>query len=385
MLKILMITSGLECGITRYTKELTSEIIKMHIKVDCVPLNPGIFRFNILRDIIRLKPDIVHIQHEIVMFDKFFGVTSFFIYLYAFLTMRKAVTTYHTVKSLENFENEIADKYRSPIRIPFAKLFIKCSFKMISLFSAQIIVLTETAKNVLKNEYKIKNVVYVPHGFFYPYGVDNDVLSTFREVLGLKFSDKMLLLFGYPFENKGYEYVIKSLPLVLKKHPEAKLVITGGIAHADPDQCLSYISKLKALAKRLMVDHSIIYTGYIHEEEVPYLISSADVAIFPFKPRQSASGAFSTVYPYKIPIIVSDIPVFDLLENRIDCIKLNVENGEELADTINLILDNPEMSNKLRENVDRRINVLSIERAAREHINIYKRNLFQAKSFTKKF
>jgi glycosyltransferase involved in cell wall biosynthesis len=367
-----MITSGLECGITRYTKELISEISKKHIKVDCVPLNPGIFRFNILRDIIRLKPDIVHIQHEIVMFDKFFGVTSFFIYLYAFLTRRKTVTTFHTVKSLENFENEIADKYRSPIRIPFAKLFIKFSFKMVSLFSAQIIVLTETAKNVLKNEYKIKNVVYIPHGFFDPCEVDNEALSKFREVLGLKSNDEMLLLFGYPFENKGYEYVIKSLPLVLKRHPEAKLVITGGIAHADPEQCITYISELKEMARRLMVELSIIFTDYIPDEDVPYLIMSADVGIFPFKSRQSASGALSTVYPYKKPIIVSDIPVFDFLEDKNDCIKVNVKNEEELAGAINLIFDNPEMSSKLRKNIDRRINVLSIERAAREHMNIYK-------------
>ena len=371
MLKILMITSGLECGITRYTKELTSEIIKTHIKVDCVPLNPGIFRFNILRDIIRLKPDIVHIQHEIVMFDKFFGVTSFFIYMYAFLTMRKAVTTFHTVKSLENFENEIADKYCSPILIPFAKLFIKFSFKMISLFSAQIIVLTETAKNVLKNEYKIKNVVYIPHGFFNIDGIDNDVLSKFREALGLKSTDKMLLLFGYPFENKGYEYVINSLPLVLKRHPEAKLVITGGIAHADPDQCLSYTSMLKALAKRLMVDYAIIFTDYIPDEDVPYLISSADVAIFPFKARQSASGAFSTVYPYKIPVIVANIPVFDFLEDKKDCIKVNVENEEELAGAVNQILDKSNLLSKVCEKLDRKMEDLSIERIAKKHVRLY--------------
>jgi len=374
MLKILIITSGFGCGVTNYTKKLIFELKKhKNIELECSELRPGFFRLYLLREIFQKKPDIIHIQHEIVMFDDFLGISSIMIYMYAIFMRKKIVTTFHTVKSLINFENEIAGKYlRYPGIVFFAKQFIKYSFKLIDHFSDRIIVLTEASKSVLEKEYKIRNVKYIFHGFFNTENVDMDDITAFRKELGIGLDEKVILLFGYPFEKKGYHHVIKSLPHVIKKHPKTKVVITGGIANADPDQTISYLTILKKLSIELGVEKHVIFTDYIPDEKVPHLIASSQLAVFPFEDRQTASGSLLTVYPYKKPLVVSDIPVMDFLDDEVDSIKVEKGNENEIASAINLIFDDPNITNKLQSNMNDRIESLSIGKMAEEHFKLYK-------------
>jgi glycosyltransferase involved in cell wall biosynthesis len=374
MLNILMITPNIRCGIDIYTENLVRELKKKaKISINSVPLKPGFFRFYVLGDIIKKKSDIVHIQHEIMTFDRFLGLTAILIFLYTFLTRRKTITTFHTVKSIANFETEIASQYRKNRFLMFlAKHFIKYSFTLVSFFSDQIIVLTKNARDVLEKEYEIRNAVYIPHGFFNPTKVNEKELYKFRASLGIGPNDKVILLFGFAYEFKGYHHVIKSLPSFLKNHPETKLVITGSVSQTDPKQCENYLSILKKMAKSLNLEHNVIFTNYIPDEEVPTLITSSDVVIFPYDPTQSASGTVSTVLPYKKPIIVSNTPAFDFLENGVDCIKVNVKEEKELASSIGLLFDNPVVSNRLRKNIERKVRDMSIENVAEEHMHIYK-------------
>jgi glycosyltransferase involved in cell wall biosynthesis len=350
MTKIFMITSGLKCGITDYTKNLISELRKFeNSEVQYYELQQGIFRFSLLSDILRSDAKIVHIQHEIVMFDRFFGLTSLFIYFYARLMRKKIITTFHSVKSLSNFENEIASRYRkNRIIISFAKIYLKILFKLTSLSSDRILVLSKSAKDVLENEYNIKNISYIFHGFFNPIESDDNTVSLLRKKLGLDSSDKIILLFGYPFENKGYHRVIESMPYVLKKHPEAKIIITGGIGLADPEQCLDYLNRLKQMSKDLKVNSSVIFTEYI------------------------PSGSVATVYSYRIPMIVSDIDAFDFLENGKDCIKIKLGNEMEIVNAINLLLGDFRLCNKFKKNMEARLETKSIKKAAEEHIQVYR-------------
>ncbi|MHA2324384.1 MAG: glycosyltransferase, partial [Promethearchaeota archaeon] len=368
------ITSGLKCGITDYTKNLISELRKFeNSEVQYYELQQGIFRFSLLSDILRSDAKIVHIQHEIVMFDRFFGLTSLFIYFYARLMRKKIITTFHSVKSLSNFENEIASRYRkNRIIISFAKIYLKILFKLTSLSSDRILVLSKSAKDVLENEYNIKNISYIFHGFFNPIESDDNTVSLLRKKLGLDSSDKIILLFGYPFENKGYHRVIESMPYVLKKHPEAKIIITGGIGLADPEQCLDYLNRLKQMSKDLKVNSSVIFTEYIPDEEVPCLLSISVIAIFPFEDRQTASGSVATVYSYRIPMIVSDIDAFDFLENGKDCIKIKLGNEMEIVNAINLLLGDFRLCNKFKKNMEARLETKSIKKAAEEHIQVYR-------------
>jgi glycosyltransferase involved in cell wall biosynthesis len=361
------------CGITDYTKNLMTELKKIeNIEINYLELKPGIFRFNLFKNFLNNGYDIIHIQHEIVMFDGYFGLTSLFIYLYIFALRKKAVTTFHTIKSLSNFKNEIASKYsKNPVVIFIAKEYLKVLFKITSIFSSKILVLSRGGECVLKKEYKIKNVRYIPHGFFNPTVIDDKKIFSVRKKLGFDFDDKIILLFGYPFEKKGYHYVLQAFPQILKSNPEAKIVITGAVGLADPGQCLNYLDRLKKISTELNVNSRVVFTGYIANAEVPCLIALSDMAIFPFEERQTASGSIATVYSYKIPIIVSDIKTFDFLENEIDCVKINIRDNESIIRAAIRLLGDPEFCEELKKNMEKKFKNMSIEKSGKELARLY--------------
>ena len=127
------------------------------------------------------------------------------------------------------------------------------------------------------------------------------------------------------------------------------------------------------MVESLNMEHNVIFTSYIPDDRVPDLITASDVVIFPYDSTWSASGAVSTVLPYKKPIIVSNIPAFNFLRNGVDCIKVNVKEEKELANSICLLFDTPEISNRLSKNIERKVKDMSIEKAVDKHILIYKR------------
>jgi glycosyltransferase involved in cell wall biosynthesis len=357
MLKLLIITSGLRCGVSDYTQKLVSELQKIRgLDIETIEVEPGFIRVKLFIEIWKKKPDIVHIQHEIVMFDRFFGLTSIPIYIYTRLLGRSVITTVHTV---------------NPVLIAFAKPYFKLLFKLTSAFSDCLLVISKGSKKVLEEEYGLKNVRYISHGFFKSVETDPEKLTEFRRQMGIKPENKVILLFGYPFEKKGYHHVIEAMPQVLKRIPEGLLIITGGLAKADPEQCRSYLERLKRMTRDLNLESNVLFTDYIPAEDLPRLIMNADVAVFPFEDRQSASGSVATVYSYKIPMVVSDIKAFDDLTDGIDCTKVSLDDKSEIAKALITLIQDKEARERLKMNMESRLKSESIDQAAKKHAELY--------------
>jgi glycosyltransferase involved in cell wall biosynthesis len=66
--------------------------------------------------------------------------------------------------------------------------------------------------------------------------------------------------------HKGVHLLIKAFGLVLKKMPDAKLIITGKPTFD------SYFSKLKKICGK-----SVIFAGFVEDKELPYYYSACDV------------------------------------------------------------------------------------------------------------
>ncbi len=109
-----------------------------------------------------------------------------------------------------------------------------------------------------------------------PMGVDIDF---FREKVcpeplphGLGKEDKIILYAGRLIELKGVDYLIKSLPEVLQKQGEAKLVIVGsGPCRND----------LVSLSERLNLQDKVIFLDAVSQEELARYYSVARVFVLP--------------------------------------------------------------------------------------------------------
>ena len=91
-----------------------------------------------------------------------------------------------------------------------------------------------------------------------------------REKLGIKKEDLVIGNIGRLFPLKGQHYLIEALPEIKREVPKIKLLLVGeGILH----------QKLADYAKEKGVEKEVIFTGLIHPEQIPQMVSVMDILV----------------------------------------------------------------------------------------------------------
>ena len=143
----------------------------------------------------------------------------------------------------------------------------------------------------------MKNVRHIPIGIFH------DHIDEMQNKLGLTAKDKnlkQLLWLGRMAGNNGCDYMVKAMPQILAKHPDAKLVICG-----DGEEK----AHINALIDKLGVRKSIQMYGIIGFDELVRIFYSSLVYVFPSINRLEAFGIVQLEsFVNYTPVIASDIP-----------------------------------------------------------------------------
>jgi len=198
------------------------------------------FSIRLIRLIKKFKIDIIHTQSEFFMgFMAIGAATSFRIPI---------VHTYHTM--LEDYTHYIAHgKLATPAMArQYSKSF--CSF------ASSIIVPTDKVANSLR-EYGVKKPIYViPTGInLTPFMKDNHPqkeIDALKIKLNIDLSWPIILSLGRLAHEKSVDQIILQMPAILKKTPEARLLIVG----TGPDK-----EKLEELSESLHVSNRVIFLG----------------------------------------------------------------------------------------------------------------------------
>lgn len=91
-----------------------------------------------------------------------------------------------------------------------------------------------------------------------------------RRLLGFAKNDLVILACGRLVEKKGFEYLIKALPIVLKKEKQAKLAIIGDGTEKE---------RLQKMAKDLKVKTRVVFLGTVGYNRLSSYYSLADVYV----------------------------------------------------------------------------------------------------------
>jgi glycosyltransferase involved in cell wall biosynthesis len=219
--------------------------------------------------------DVVAIQHEFGLY----GVWNdgFADHLVPFFdALRKpAVTTLHTV---------LPEPHPSHRR----------ALHLIGERSAAVVVMTETARRLLGQDYGVpeNRVRVIPHGVPPMPAFDRDRA---KAKLGLE-GRTVIATFGLVDPRKGLEYAIRAMHPVAERHPEALYLILGR-THPEFVRASgeSYRHHLTMLVESLgLSEHVRFIDRYLAQEDIVGYLRATDVYVTPYvDPNQITSGTLA--------------------------------------------------------------------------------------------
>jgi glycosyltransferase involved in cell wall biosynthesis len=280
------------------------------------------YPFQIFRSILKNKVDLVHIQYETYLFGGMASALTFPLLVALIRLLRKPiVVTMHGVLSLSKMNKSLV--------------------KLVVLLSTKIIVHEKTLMNILTDEYRCDHlkINVINHGIEQPEVIINSDKA--KKKLSIQ-SKKVILFFGYLTGYKNLDLLIDSARFL--KTDDWLILIAGGMHPrlTKDSNYINYISELREKAARIS-EKSILFKGFVNEEEISLYFSAADLVIFPYNICISSSGPLSLAASFGKPFLVSD--AFREVIN-FDDVRFKDE-PKELAAKIDRFFDNPELKLKV--------------------------------------
>ena len=274
--------------------------------IRCFDKNPKYF-FQILKEIKKIKPDIIHIQQELALFGGI--LTAYLLQWLLFLLKKYKLTiTLHGIVSLKKINKNFIKENNSSLPVWLTKIGFYVIYKPLCVWTKKIIVHEEYFKNILIDEYKVnKNKIEVIY-----HGIED--LKTIDKTLAcdkLNLDEKrdICLFMGYLTGYKGIDLLIEGFSEYCKLNKNAFLIIGAG-KHPKLINDKKYLAEYARLIKKaenMISTKQYKWVGFIKEEEISTYYSASDVSIYPYTVSMSSSGPMAIGIGHAKPFLASDV------------------------------------------------------------------------------
>jgi len=151
-----------------------------------------------------------------------------------------------------------------------------------------------------------------------------------RESLGLTENQICIMGIGRVAAQKGFDYGIKALSVLVKKHPDVKMVIVGSGA----------IEEHKKIAQDYGVSNKVIFTGF--RDDIYDLVQAMDIYWLPSR-SEGVPNTMMEAMAAKKPVVAFDIAgVAELIKNEENGIVVPFEDIEMLSSKTADLIENPQ-------------------------------------------
>lgn len=262
--------------------------------------------WQVARELRRIRPDVVHVQHELAVFG---GRLSALLAPVLLMLCRRTrlVVTVHGVPRLEELEPSLLRK--SDVRVP-ARLVRAVTRRLLFLIARladEVIVHEEQFRETLVSQYSASpgKVSRVPHG------VEDLSLpsrSLAREQLKVEADRRVVLFMGYATAYKGLEVLIDAARILTDSVPETLLLLGAG-PHprlAGSARYRARYANLRASTDDLVASGHARWCGFIQESDLRTYFAAADVIVFPYTACVSSSGPMALAIGARLPLIASE-------------------------------------------------------------------------------
>jgi glycosyltransferase involved in cell wall biosynthesis len=264
------------------------------------------YPFQIFREVLKDRPDVVHVQHEFNMFGPASTALMFPVLLFLLrLSGSKTVVTLHAVVTPAEVDAEFARKFAFPKYLwPLLRLVIAAIYLSTLSLSLRVIVHAVGLKHELERAYAAnsKRIWHIPIGV--EDAPTQIVSGKWTELLTGK---KVILFFGYLGERKGVEYLIHAFREVSMRHADWTLVVAGGILpYSGP-----YVDRLTKLISKLELEDRTIFltTTPFPPNELHELFHIAEFVVLPYTMSISGSLVLSFAMQHGKPVVASNLGV----------------------------------------------------------------------------
>ncbi|MEE4196527.1 MAG: glycosyltransferase family 4 protein [Bacteroidales bacterium] len=214
-------------------------------------------------------------------------------------------------------------------------------------YPQNIVVLSESFRDDLLFKYPfLKEKAFV----VYPNVPDLDEFKNYPidQTIYPKNDDFLLFYFGVISQRRGIFTVIEALKKIIKEIPSVKLLLIGPADKAEKEKFLKTITNPK-------LKKHITWYPWKDIRLLPSYIHSSDVCLSPIvKNDQHESGVANKVFQYMLferPLIVSDCKPQAKIVAEAQCgLVFKSEDAEDLAQKINMLYQNQELSIEMGEN-----------------------------------
>ncbi len=359
------------CGIATYTSFLSDGLLKKKdVRIDIITekenppvktkklsAHPGFDRKteyakDIIKEIDKIKPNIVHIQHEFGIFGNDFRLIN----LLKKIKARKIVTL-HTICAAGQ-KKKLKD--------------IELFNRQVAKHSDRVIVHQKPDKNVLMGQgVADKDITIITHGTKIMKKISRQLA---RKKLGFPKKIKIILLFGFLKKAKLSFAFVKALPFIFKNNPDTYMYIAGSKVQTDA-RGKAYINHIKGWLKKEGINKRVVFINkFIPEEEVYLYYKSSDIVVFPYDLKDwGASGAAHLGIGSKRPILISRIPKLDeFRENISEEISVLPHHIREWKRVTNRILQDNIFRKRIMEKTSLYAEKSSWKNIAEIHYQLYK-------------
>jgi glycosyltransferase involved in cell wall biosynthesis len=265
-----------------------------------------LYPFQIFREVLKDRPDVVHVQHEFNMFGPIGTALIFPVLLFLLrLSGTKTVVTLHAVVTPAEVDAEFAQKFAFPKSLwPLLRLVITAIYLSTLSLSLRVIVHANVLKHELERAYSAnaRRIWHIPIGV-----EDGPTQIVSRKWTDLLAGKKVILFFGYLGERKGVEYLIHAFREVSIRHSDWMLVVAGGVLpYSGP-----YVTRLTKLIAELGLEDrtTFLTTTPFPPNELHELFHIAQFVVLPYTMSISGSLVLSFAMQHGKPVVASDLGV----------------------------------------------------------------------------
>lgn len=176
-------------------------------------------------------------------------------------------------------------------------------------------------------------------------------VAAFRERFRIAESDRVILNVGRMDPMKGQDRLIRALPRVLERVPDARLVLVGNGSFSSSKKGGLGLSKgeqwraaLEGLARDLHVTERVTFTGHLGDAQIPAAYEACAVFLLP-STREGFGLAAIEAWRHDKPVVVSDrAGVSELVEDGVNGQVVDCAHEDKLADALMHLLRDPDVA-----------------------------------------